>query len=95
MQHALATGLVVVCLSNEAPELNLMYAIGTKVLKCKEGMNNKAYILTMDNGTEVLAKLPTPCAGPSFYTTASEVATRTFVSPNSAHDRDCTDLLAA
>jgi hypothetical protein len=51
-------------------------------------MNNKAYILTMDNGTEVLAKLPNPCAGPSFYTTASEVATRAFVSPNAAHDRD-------
>ena len=51
-------------------------------------MNNKAYILTMDNGTEVLAKLPNPYAGPSFYTTASEVATRTFVSPKSAHDKD-------
>ncbi len=89
MQHALATGPVVVRPpNNEASKLNLMYAIGTKILKCKEGMNNKAYILTMDNGTEVLAKLPNPCAGPSFYTTASEVATRTFVSPNSAHDRD-------
>ncbi|KAK0111553.1 hypothetical protein ONS95_001904 [Cadophora gregata] len=52
---------------------------GTKVLKCKEGMNNKAYVLTMDNGSEVLAKLPNPCAGPSFYTIASEVATRTFL----------------
>lgn len=80
MQHALAAGPVVVRLSNEASGLNLMYAIGTKILKRKEGMNNKAYILTMDNGTEVLAKLPNPCAGPSFYTTASEVATRTIVS---------------
>lgn len=88
MQHALATGPVIVRFSNEASELNLMYAIGTKILKCREGMNNKAYILTMDNGTEVLAKLPNPCAGPSFYTTASEVATRAFVSPNAAHDRD-------
>ncbi|TVY89491.1 Altered inheritance of mitochondria protein, mitochondrial, partial [Lachnellula willkommii] len=51
----------------------------TQILKCKEGMNNKAFIFTMDNGTEVLAKLPNPCAGPSFYTTASEVATRIFL----------------
>jgi hypothetical protein len=34
----------------------------------------------MDNGAEVFAKLPNPCAGPLFYTTASEVATREFVS---------------
>ena len=44
-------------------------------------MHNKAFILTMDNGVEVLAKLPNPSAGPAFYTT---VATRTFVSLNSA-----------
>jgi hypothetical protein len=50
------------------------------VLKCREGLNNKAYLLAMDNGSEVLAKLPNPCAGPSFYTTASEVATHKFVS---------------
>ncbi|KAL2071900.1 hypothetical protein VTL71DRAFT_13135 [Oculimacula yallundae] len=51
----------------------------TKVLKCKEGLNNKAYLITMDNGAEVFAKLPNPSAGPSFYTTASEVATRKFL----------------
>ncbi|KAL8650303.1 MAG: hypothetical protein Q9210_003899 [Variospora velana] len=33
----------------------------------------------MDNGAEVFAKLPNPCAGPLFYTTASEVATREFL----------------
>ncbi|KAL5323625.1 hypothetical protein ACEPPN_008164 [Leptodophora sp. 'Broadleaf-Isolate-01'] len=33
----------------------------------------------MDNGAEVFAKLPNSCAGPSFYTTASEVATRKFL----------------
>lgn len=36
--------------------------------------------MTMNDGTEVLAKIPNPNAGPSFYTTASEVATRDFVS---------------
>lgn len=42
-------------------------------------MNNKALLLTMDNGSVVFAKLPNPCAGPAYYTTASEVATRTLV----------------
>ena len=36
----------------------------------------------MDNGSEVIAKLPCPAAGPQYYTTASEVATRKFVSYN-------------
>ncbi|KAH9212626.1 kinase-like domain-containing protein [Leptodontidium sp. 2 PMI_412] len=50
-----------------------------EVLKCNEGMNNRAFLLTMDNGSVVFAKLPNACAGPAFYTTASEVATRTFL----------------
>lgn len=53
---------------------------GTEILKCEEGLNNKAYLLTMDKGSEVFTKLPNPCAGSAFYTTASEVATREFVS---------------
>ncbi|XMA20402.1 hypothetical protein WAI453_013193 [Rhynchosporium graminicola] len=51
----------------------------TRVLKCREGLNNKAYLLTMDNGLEVFAKLPNPIAGPAYYITASEVATREFL----------------
>ncbi|KAI9815397.1 MAG: Phosphotransferase enzyme [Thelocarpon impressellum] len=47
-----------------------------KVLKCVEGLYNKPFILTMDNGAEIFAKLPNPNAGPTFFTTASEVATR-------------------
>ncbi|KAL4950825.1 kinase-like domain-containing protein [Aspergillus filifer] len=50
-----------------------------KILKCAEGQYNKAYILSMNNGQEIVAKLPNPNAGPAFYTTASEVATRQFV----------------
>ncbi|KAF2455315.1 kinase-like domain-containing protein [Lineolata rhizophorae] len=50
-----------------------------KLLKCIEGQYNKAFIMTMDNGVEVLAKIPNPNAGPVFYTTASEVATRHFL----------------
>ncbi|KAH7356964.1 hypothetical protein BKA65DRAFT_580178 [Rhexocercosporidium sp. MPI-PUGE-AT-0058] len=34
--------------------------------------------MTMDNGAEVLAKIPNPNVGSAFYTTASEVATRNF-----------------
>ncbi|RDW87094.1 uncharacterized protein DSM5745_03736 [Aspergillus mulundensis] len=51
----------------------------TKIRKCVEGQYNKAYVLTMSNGDEVVARLPNPNAGPEFYTTASEVATRDFV----------------
>ncbi|RHZ50978.1 hypothetical protein CDV55_103165 [Aspergillus turcosus] len=50
-----------------------------KVLKCVEGQYNKALILTMSTGQEIVARLPNPNAGPAFYTTASEVATRQFL----------------
>lgn len=59
---------------------DIRLTIGIKVLKCVEGQFNKAFLMTMNDGTEVLAKIPNPNAGPSFYTTASEVATRDFVS---------------
>ena len=55
-------------------------AAGVKVLKCVEGQYNKVFILTMDNGFECVAKIPNPNAGPAYYLTASEVATRHFVS---------------
>jgi hypothetical protein len=53
---------------------------GVKILKCIEGQFNKAFLFTMDNGIEVFAKLPNPNAGPDYFTIASEVATRHFVS---------------
>ena len=53
--------------------------VGVKLLKCTEGQYNKAFLLTMDNKVEVLAKIPNPNAGPDFYMTASEVATRHLV----------------
>jgi hypothetical protein len=52
---------------------------GIKVLKRLEGQFNKAFLLTIDNGMEVFAKLLNPNAGPEFFTTASEVATRHFL----------------
>ncbi|KAJ5511951.1 Aminoglycoside phosphotransferase [Penicillium expansum] len=52
----------------------------TRITKCAEGLHNKAFILTMDNGCEVLAKLPNPNAGPARFTVASEIATRKLLS---------------
>jgi hypothetical protein len=49
--------------------------------KCPDGLYNKAFLMTMDDGFEVLAKVSNPNAGIPHYTTASEVATMDFVSP--------------
>ncbi|KAG4429419.1 hypothetical protein IFR05_015093 [Cadophora sp. M221] len=50
-----------------------------KLLKYTEGQYNKAFLMSMDNGVDILAKIPNPNAGPAFCTTASEVATRQFL----------------
>jgi hypothetical protein len=42
-------------------------------------MYNKALLLTMDDGTQAVAKIPNPNAGRPHLTTASEVATMEFV----------------
>jgi hypothetical protein len=49
-------------------------------MKFPEGQYNKALLLTFDDKSEVVAKLPNPNAGPAILTTASEVATMEFVS---------------
>ncbi|KAL9026749.1 MAG: hypothetical protein Q9196_004636 [Gyalolechia fulgens] len=49
------------------------------VRKLPEGQYNKAFLLTMDDGKRVIAKVPNPNAGRPHYTTASEVATMDFV----------------
>lgn len=51
-----------------------------RIEKCPDGLYNKAYMLTMDNGKEFIGKVPNPNAGVPHYTTASEVATMDFVS---------------
>lgn len=51
------------------------------VLKISEGQFNKVFQLTMDDGLEIIAKLPNPNAGRPHFTTASEVATMDFVWP--------------
>lgn len=49
------------------------------VEKCADGMYNKAFVFTMDDGQRVIGKVPNPNAGIPHLTTASEVATMEFV----------------
>ena len=51
-----------------------------EIKKVPEGNFNKTFLLTMNNGKEVVAKVPNPNAGHAHFTTASEVATMDFVS---------------
>ncbi|RMD42357.1 hypothetical protein DV735_g2766, partial [Chaetothyriales sp. CBS 134920] len=51
----------------------------TNVQKCADGMYNKSYLFTMDDGRQVIGKVPNPNAGLPHFTTASEVATMDFV----------------
>ncbi|KAG2420999.1 hypothetical protein HFD88_000614 [Aspergillus terreus] len=50
-----------------------------QVQKLPEGNFKKVFLMTMDNGREVIAKLPNPNAGRQHFTTASEVATMDYV----------------
>lgn len=54
-------------------------SICVSVEKYPDGMYNKAMLLTMEDGTQVVAKVPNPNAGKPHFTTASEVATMDFV----------------
>ncbi|CAP99407.1 Altered inheritance of mitochondria protein [Penicillium chrysogenum] len=49
------------------------------ITKFAEGGFNKVFLLRAKNGREVIARIPTPIAGPPHYTTASEVATMNFL----------------
>ncbi|KAK2740936.1 Phosphotransferase enzyme [Myotisia sp. PD_48] len=49
-----------------------------KVEKLLEGDFNKCLLLTMEDGSQVVARVPNPNAGRPHYTTASEVATMDF-----------------
>lgn len=46
--------------------------------KLPEGSYSKVFSLTLDNRQDVIARLPTPHAGPAHLVTASEVATMEF-----------------
>lgn len=66
-------------LSNFGTSCILIDTTGVKILKLLEGDYNKVFLLTMDNGDQVIARLPNPNAGSNFYTIASEIATRRFI----------------
>jgi hypothetical protein len=51
-----------------------------RIEKFPDGMFNKTFLFTMQDGTQVVGKVPNPNAGRAHYTTASEVATMDFVS---------------
>jgi hypothetical protein len=55
------------------------------IKKYPDGMFNKAFLMTMENGQEVVAKVPNPNSGVPHFTTASEVATMDFVSSFELH----------
>lgn len=58
-----------------------------KIEKHADGMCNKVFTLTMNDGKVVVAKIPQPHAGPPHYITASEVATMEYVrQPNAFGD---------
>jgi len=50
-----------------------------EVTKLPEGNFNKAFLVTMEDHRQLVARLPNPNAGRPFYTTASEVATMDYV----------------
>lgn len=58
-------------------------AVGSKscvnIEKYPDGMSNKVLLLTMEDGNQVIAKIPNPTAGRPHFTIASEVATMDFV----------------
>ncbi|KAL8687453.1 MAG: hypothetical protein Q9218_006377 [Villophora microphyllina] len=49
------------------------------VKKHAEGQHNKVYLVTTNDGKEVIAKVPHPIFGRPYFTTASEVATMDYV----------------
>lgn len=51
-----------------------------QISKCADGLYNKAFLMTMDTGVEVIAKIPNPNAGNARLVVASEAATMEFVS---------------
>jgi len=61
-----------------------------KVEKLPEGNFSKVFLLSMDNGRELIAKIPNPNAGQPHFTTASEAATMDYVrTPRTITSNDC------
>lgn len=52
-----------------------------EVTKLPEGNFNKTLLMEMHDGRQMIARLPNPKAGHSYYTTVSKVATMDYVLP--------------
>jgi hypothetical protein len=51
-----------------------------EIRRLQDGTYNRALLLAMEDGSEVVAKIPNPNSGRAHFTIASEVATMDFVS---------------
>ena len=51
----------------------------TTIEKYPDGQYSKAFLMTMEDGKQLVAKVPNPNAGRTHFMTASEVATMQFV----------------
>lgn len=65
--------------SRAAESVGATLAQCVHIEKFPDGMLNKAFLFTMQDGKQVVGKVPNPNAGRACYTTASEVATMEFV----------------
>lgn len=61
-------------------------AVCLNLSRLPEGNFNKAFLATMQDGKQLVVKMPNPNSGPANYTTASEVATMQFVT-NHVHSK--------
>lgn len=57
--------------------------------KYPDGQYAKAFLMTMEDGKQVVAKVPNPNAGQAQLTTASEVATMEFLKMMILIDQQC------
>ena len=46
-----------------------------RMIKLPEGLFNRVFLMSLNNGEDVIARIPTSVAGPAHWNTASEVAT--------------------
>jgi hypothetical protein len=68
-------------LVNVAEKAAGKHAVCTNITKLPEGNFNKAFLARMQDGRQLIVKIPNPNSGRQHYTTASEAATMDYVRP--------------
>ncbi|PWY86431.1 hypothetical protein BO94DRAFT_556904 [Aspergillus sclerotioniger CBS 115572] len=96
-QHQLEQRFVKFNVEKLCSQAASLFGPGTKCVRIvkMEGSFNKAFLLTMDDGNEVIAKIPCPNSGTPLLTTASEVATLKFFPEVYAWNSDPTNPIGA